>query len=170
MKKGSIRKDFSGQKFNRLTAIKRSDRQYPNGNYYWWFKCDCGNEKEILPSNVVKVGGGVVSCGCVQKARHHGKAWLTSMIYDYIKHAEKLGVTYSLSRNKFESLIQQKCFYCGDSSRNGIDRVNPLEGYTLDNCVPCCKVCNYMKRTMTAEEFIVHIKKIVAMCIVAAVA
>ncbi len=159
-----------GERHNKLIASHKTKRQAKGGNYYWVFNCDCGGVIETLPSNVLRPKGGTVSCGCVQKERHHGKAWLTSMIYDYIKHTEKLGVEYSLSRDEFEGLTKLSCFYCGDSTRNGIDRVDPIKGYVLDNCVPCCKVCNYMKRTMTVKEFMSHIKKVVAMCIVAAVA
>lgn len=169
MKKGSLHKDFSGQKFNHLTALRRSHRQYPNGNYYWWFKCDCGNEKEILPTNVTKDNGGVVSCGCVQKSRQHGKAWLSSMIYDYKKHAEKLDVDYKLSREQFEQLVSESCRYCGGEPRNGIDRLDSSLGYTLENCVPCCKVCNYMKRKMSVMDFIEHARKIVSATTVAAI-
>lgn len=157
-------------KYHKLTAIKRSEKKSGNGNYYWWFKCNCGTMKEILPSNVVKNNNGVVSCGCVQKARQHGKAWLGSMIYDYKKHAKKLDVSYSFTRKEFEDMVSEPCWYCGDEPRNGIDRLDSLLGYSMSNCVPCCKVCNYMKRKMSVDEFITHARKVVAMCIVAAVA
>lgn len=159
---GYLYNDITGQRFHKLTAVRRTTKQSKPGNYYWLFKCDCGGIIETLPSNVRRSKSGTVSCGCVQKARQHGKAWLTSMIWDYIKHAEKLGVEYNLSRDEFENLTNQKCSYCSDSPRNGIDRADPLKGYTMDNCVSCCKVCNYMKRTMTVEQFLTHIKKIAA--------
>jgi hypothetical protein len=28
------------------------------------------------------------------------------------------------------------------------------------NVVPCCSTCNYMKRTMGAEEFLSHVRRI----------
>ena len=43
---------------------------------------------------------------------------------------------------------------------NGIDRIDSSKGYVFDNCVPCCKHCNIMKMTMTIDEFINKIKKI----------
>ena len=33
-------------------------------------------------------------------------------------------------------------------------------GYTEDNCVTCCKICNRMKDTLTVEDFKEHIKTI----------
>lgn len=42
---------------------------------------------------------------------------------------------------------------------NGIDRVDPTKGYIIDNCVPCCTTCNYMKRILQRDEFLDHVKK-----------
>ena len=36
---------------------------------------------------------------------------------------------------------------------NGIDRVDPSKGYTIDNCVSCCSKCNYAKHDMTISEY-----------------
>jgi hypothetical protein len=37
---------------------------------------------------------------------------------------------------------------------NGVDRVNNDFGYSIDNCVSCCKVCNRMKGKKTVAEFV----------------
>ncbi len=44
--------------------------------------------------------------------------------------------------------------------RSGIDRVDNSVGYEVDNCVPCCGVCNRMKRDLTKDQFIDHVHKI----------
>jgi hypothetical protein len=36
---------------------------------------------------------------------------------------------------------------------NGIDRVHNHLGYTLANCVPCCRLCNRIKSAMSLEVF-----------------
>jgi hypothetical protein len=36
---------------------------------------------------------------------------------------------------------------------NGIDRKDNNLGYVLENCLPCCVVCNRAKKDMTFEEF-----------------
>lgn len=36
---------------------------------------------------------------------------------------------------------------------NGIDRIDSNKDYTKDNCVTCCKKCNYAKAEMSTEEF-----------------
>lgn len=43
---------------------------------------------------------------------------------------------------------------------NGIDRLNNLNGYNVDNCVSSCFTCNMMKKTLGEKEFLQHIKKI----------
>lgn len=52
-------RDLTGQKFGKLTVIKRSDRK---DHVYWICQCDCGNIKEVLSGNLTM--GYTVSCGC----------------------------------------------------------------------------------------------------------
>ena len=98
----------------------------------------------------------------------------------YRSNAEKRGHEFNLSKDQFISIIKQPCFYCGlppqptsDSIRktrgsmrepnfyyNGIDRIDSNGAYDVDNCVPCCSVCNYMKRTLDVNTFYDQIVKI----------
>jgi len=59
----SKRLDLIGKKFYRLTAIKFS-KIYKNRTYFI-FKCDCGNELELIGYQVNF--GSTKSCGCLQK-------------------------------------------------------------------------------------------------------
>jgi len=43
---------------------------------------------------------------------------------------------------------------------NGIDRIDNKQGYKMENCVPCCQNCNWMKKSLTEQEFLNHIKQI----------
>lgn len=57
--------DLTGQKFNKLTVIKRvEDYISPNGHHYvqWLCKCDCGKDVVVLSSNLKS--GHTKSCGC----------------------------------------------------------------------------------------------------------
>lgn len=45
--------------------------------------------------------------------------------------------------------------------RNGIDRKNNSVGYTLENSIPCCKLCNRAKREISFNEFMEWITKLV---------
>lgn len=87
---------------------------------------------------------------------------------------------FHLSFDQFNKLISSDCFYCGQapqeskSSRwrrsehkkqpslkyNGIDRVDSSIGYTIENTVPACSMCNIMKNIYSQEDFLNHISKI----------
>ena len=42
------------------------------------------------------------------------------------------------------------CSYCDNKINElGIDRIDNKMGYTLNNVVPCCSRCNFMKHIMT---------------------
>lgn len=43
---------------------------------------------------------------------------------------------------------------------NGIDRIDNNKGYTIDNVVPCCKMCNQAKNDYTLQEFQDWVEKI----------
>lgn len=62
--------DLSGQKFGRLTVVKRvEDLITKNGNKFtrWLCKCECGNEIVVLGSALTRVERPTKSCGCLQK-------------------------------------------------------------------------------------------------------
>lgn len=85
-----------------------------------------------------------------------------------------------LTREQVLALISGNCSYCGVEpverlkfhSRkkdghyfikivsNGIDRMDSSKPYTVENCVSCCKNCNYMKNALSVEEFKEHIRKV----------
>lgn len=43
---------------------------------------------------------------------------------------------------------------------NGIDRVNSDLGYSVKNCVTCCKDCNTAKMNMSIKDFLSMIERI----------
>jgi hypothetical protein len=43
---------------------------------------------------------------------------------------------------------------------NGIDRLDNSICYTVKNCVPCCATCNMMKKALSEQEFLNHIKRV----------
>ena len=83
----------------------------------------------------------------------------------YQYEARKNNYEWSLTFDEFQNLITQPCKYCGDSSGGencyrGIDRINNSLGYTLQNCVPCCKLCNLMKYVYPVDQFLTQCKAI----------
>ncbi len=92
----------------------------------------------------------------------------------YVSRSKKRKINFTLSFDTFVELTSQHCFYCGtkpsnitvneagngDYVSNGIDRVDNNKGYIEDNVVPCCKVCNYAKNTMSLDQFYSWISRV----------
>lgn len=57
----SRRKDWTGQKFNRLTFVRPNPEDYSR----WTVRCDCGTELEVISGNVRR--GLTKSCGCLNR-------------------------------------------------------------------------------------------------------
>ena len=97
---------------------------------------------------------------------------LSFIFLRYKNSAEKRGYSFELTKKDFNHLIFQNCHYCqseplgattyrtGVFKYNGLDRKDNTQGYSLSNCVPCCKRCNRVKQAMDSEDFIELASKI----------
>jgi hypothetical protein len=105
----------------------------------------------------------------------NGQASINARWTHYGNNAAKFNREFSLTKEQFTSLILGDCEYCGsppssivkargkhqqDFFYNGIDRVDNTLGYRTDNCASCCGTCNMMKRAMSVQDFLEHIKRI----------
>lgn len=76
---------------------------------------------------------------------------------------EDLKLAFELTLDQFEGLKRQSCYLCGKQSSsshmNGIDRLDSSVGYIVENCMPCCAGCNYIKRRYSHDELL---KKLLA--------
>jgi hypothetical protein len=74
-------------------------------------------------------------------------------------------IALNLSLQDYERLTSATlCYYChGRLPRlgSGLDRIDSDGPYSVDNCVPCCYICNVMKSDLTVYEFLHHINKII---------
>lgn len=77
----------------------------------------------------------------------------------YLARANKKQFAFEFTVEEFNHITSLDCFYCGGFG-GGIDRINSLEGYLKDNCLPCCTKCNIMKHTSTQADFLNKCKKI----------
>lgn len=139
----------------------------------WRCLCECGNEVELYRTRLAR--GCVNSCGCVPRIyRNRGLErkktadCFSGMFSSYIKGASARKIEFLLTLDQAKSIFESKCYYCGTSPQkkkheyrsgeyiyaNGIDRVRNSDGYSGDNCVPCCTRCNKAKGTLSMEEFI----------------
>lgn len=153
----------------------------PNGNAVTKYKCKCikCGSIQIKQLHHLKEFKGEGCLECTEKLTSKPKLSINERNYNSYKHKieSQTKHEFNLSFEEFDSLVIKDCYYCGSNPIfperfknefknrdikyfNGIDRVDSLKGYTLDNCVPCCSICNRMKSDMEQSIFINHINKI----------
>ena len=75
-------------------------------------------------------------------------------------NAKGRNIDFNLTEEQVDDLINKPCFYCGKEHSDGIDRLDSTKPYTIDNCVPCCSICNRMKNKFSLEVFLDKVEKI----------
>ena len=174
-----LEKEWKGVKINKLTIISipgyinRTD-SISTSSPAVHVICECG--KELITVFYRVKSGRTRSCGCINGNYKEGDE---SSAYDlmnrYRHSAKKRNLTFNLSYDDFYYIIKQDCHYCGISPKqerkhkgcrqsiiyNGIDRLDSNQGYTLNNCLPCCFTCNRAKLNMTYEEYLEYINRLV---------
>lgn len=160
-----------GKMFGELTVINYV-KKIP-GQHIWRCKCSCGKELNVRSGNLVT--GNSKSCGHTRRTLLHGEAAFNQVYLRYKAAAKKKHRTFALTKEDFSFITQMNCHYCGaipvqvihyghsngEFIYNGIDRIDSDKGYTLDNVVPCCGICNTMKNSLSVSEFKEHIKRII---------
>lgn len=161
-----------GQQFGKLTVLEKSKK----GKYLVWIcSCECGNTHTATTANLKRITG----CGCSRRKPRllHGES---SFRYLYARYrANGRQRKFELTKEQFREITSSNCYYCGVSPSqkvvpgnykhdyqpepyiyNGIDRINNTKGYVVDNCVACCKMCNFMKGKLDHKMFVEQIHKI----------
>lgn len=77
----------------------------------------------------------------------------------HLANCKRRKIDNKLSLEDFNNLVPSACAYCGQPSF-GIDRVFNQFPYTIENSVPCCKDCNFMKRDYTSNFFLLHVSRV----------
>jgi hypothetical protein len=176
--------DLTGEKFGRLLALERAQSRHNRAT--WLCVCDCGKRKVVLGRSL-RIGK-TKSCGCIRKELAlksivhtresnflpYGEASFNVMFYTYQIHANERNLVFEIGKDQFRDLTKGNCFYCGDDPNtlfkpnspnggylsNGIDRIDNNVGYTIENSVSCCRICNQMKSDRSHGDFVSHCWKI----------
>ena len=88
-RKGVLKKDLTGQKFGKLTALYPTNK-YKNSHVLWHCRCDCGKELDVLGASLIS--GNTKSCGCIKKQACNFvqlKKDLTGQKFGYLTVLEK---------------------------------------------------------------------------------
>lgn len=101
----------------------------------------------------------------------YGSTARKKVISTYKRSAKQKNIVFSLNDEQLMHLLSGNCHYCGQEPSNvqkyrngnfiynGIDRINNNDGYTEENSVSCCNMCNRAKRNISYDNFIAWIKK-----------
>lgn len=168
--------DIKGKyKLLKLIKIEKSDGKF---NRKWLCENIYTKEQKILSNDYL---GNYVE-------KHHNKTknkdiqiGIRNKLYsEYKRNALKRNINFELSFDEFDEITNKNCLYCNSEPKeidinyikqygcksqptiykNGIDRINNDEGYTKENCVPCCSKCNMMKRDNDIYDFLKQIELI----------
>lgn len=174
----SAHKDKTGTRYGKLLVTSYIGRDEEK-RHLWKLDCDCGGMK-ILPTSSL---GKSKSCGCLRSKKR--KNWFVRekdrekalLRREYLKLITRNGKYKEriMSYSDYKTIVKKRCVYCGRThSRtlidnltnkqvkiNGIDRIDSNKGYNLENSEPCCMTCNRAKNTMTKEEFLRWVSKVV---------
>jgi hypothetical protein len=156
-----------GQKFGLLTVTNHHSRARGYNCC-----CDCGNTT-IVRTWALKTGR-QFSCGCAPRRLKRGHEPAQNEVYkNYKQAADRRGHDFKLTKDEFCGLIACACHYCGSPPSllsplprhpefrfNGVDRVDNTKGYLLDNCVPCCAICNRSKSVLALDEWLAWVKRV----------
>jgi len=167
-----------------VPLIKKSNSSYAKCS------CVCGKIKEVNIYNILDGQSLSCGCIHRENRTQKLKIWIKengsprktpkgqaafNVLYGSYKWSAKTkNKEFKLTKEEFRSIISRDCHYCGEKPSlethykqyngniiyNGIDRKNNDLGYTLENSLPCCTICNYLKKDRNYLDFISHINKI----------
>ncbi len=166
-----------GSKYGKWTIVHLMPKRGHNRRV--WCRCDCGLEREVILGSLLSGKSG--SCG-LRGCRNgnvlpRGVASFNFLFLQYQHAAKSRGYDWKLTKEEFLLLTGLSCHYCGaipnQESKsygnnsfngnyvyNGVDRKDNSVGYTVDNCVPCCGLCNQKKWRTSYEEFVAWVHRV----------
>src|SRR5271166_2590785 len=149
------------KKFENLTVIALVGKN-KGGNLIWKCKCACGAIKNIPGGHLTKKRRPTKSCGCLKKEFMTVMNWggrlrpYESLYHLFLRAAKTTSHTVGLSYEEFLQFTKQTtCHYCNGlvtfemyspkGARYNLDRKDNNLGYSKENCVVCCWMCNNAK-------------------------
>lgn len=152
-------RDITGQRFGRWLALELAEGRYKHGGRLWLCECQCESKtrKALGLVSLTRTTGATKSCGCIEHSQNL-RPYLA--LYRRLKRNDAARICPKGVNLAYEEFLgftkQDKCHYCLDAIRwiirnaekgggYWLDRKNNNLPYSLDNCVVCCKRCNYAK-------------------------
>lgn len=179
--------DMIGRRFGHLVVESQAPsrrtldgQKHPYRAVRWYCRCDCGRVVDVAGVQLRYTKGARQCRPCARilagkKLRlPDGVASRNNAWAGMRNRAKRYGRVWELDDAVFDTLIKLPCYYCGAPPGNkatsyvsgsmvvyqGIDRIDSNQGYTKENSVPCCGICNRWKSDIPVEEFKAHVKRI----------
>lgn len=141
--------DLTGQKFNRLTVISKSEKRNNNREVYWCCICECGNTTEVTSCHLRKEY--IRSCGCLQIEKVKDRSstlkqnnpemyskWVSMKSRcdnendnSHVNYGAR-GITYDIQWQQFDNFFND--MNVGFSVGLELDRVDVNGNYEKSNC------------------------------------
>lgn len=179
--KAHNRKINPGDCYGELTVIEPC--KVLGKRNHW--KCICSCKTECYRTSTSLLRTKYPSCGCKLNIKNTlpQKLSLKNAIFlAYKTNASIRKLVFELTKEQVFAMLQNPCFYCGQLNvnctttrkrkgrkprperdqelrYNGIDRVDNKKGYTVDNTVTCCKICNVAKNDLSLEDWKIWLEK-----------
>ena len=162
--------------------------EHLSGRTAWKCQCDCGTIKIIKTEELRSGDTKSCGCWNKEQRSIRAKNMYSVNVKYHPKEATARRIHKNrypeMAFEYFYELSQQICYYCGNEPNNrqnahlsdpksssfakengefiynGIDRLNNDKDHSdKNNCVPCCKWCNFSKRERTVSEFYAWLKQ-----------
>jgi len=116
--KDTVSKNLTGQRFGNLIT-QRVIKKVPHDGYVWLCKCDCGNTKDVLSSELTK--GSVKSCGCLTTALDLAGQRFGKLVAKRRSHVGRWGSWYwgCLCDCGKEATVRGRSLVCGFTASCG---------------------------------------------------
>lgn len=162
---------------NKTYKVLAFDR-LENRKLYYLCECkNCGSKHVVRKDNILDCSSGKCKNCKGNSIKITEEAPINVYYSMYRTGALDRNLNFDLTKEEFKSIINKPCYYCGALPTeiqslkkynktnkpclvNGVDRIVSNLGYSKDNCVPCCSVCNRMKSDYSLDMFLKHIESI----------
>jgi len=135
---------------------------------------DCFNKEKKVKSGLKSICKDCWKLYQDQPERKLAKRRHRVSLNDRYRHYRKSDAAkkhgFDLTERQFDELTSQPCHYCSGYTRCiddvvdkpycGLDRIDSLRGYFIDNVWPACHRCNAAKNNLSLLDFALHIEKI----------
>jgi len=178
--------NLTGLKFSNLKVKRLDSTKIGRKHIFWICDCKCGNTVSVTTGHLKS--GNTTSCGCLKKYNAQKPIGEAPWNRNFLVHKNNSSRSKRISVfvddfDLFKKICSEKCIYCDSKPKpwnpyvfkkkslsleaferswintNNIDRVDNDVGYLLNNSVPCCSNCNFMKNSMNFWDFANHLQR-----------